>query len=772
MSSINIKKIKKELQRRVKEAEQAALKPKFDLDKIFFEKQKEFFTVYKNAEGRKKRFKVAVCSRRCLAKGTLVQTTNGPKPIEDIRPGDMVYNENGAPIEVVQTFENGPKQVHSLTSGGRTLVKATPEHVFLTSHPRVKNTIQMPVSDFYKGVKIVRNEVQRLDGKHVAYAYSLGALLDYGCFSEKTFGLQGVLSWDLHSRMAFIAGLLDSDGLVIETKDGLCLRVCMQSETVIRNLAILFLDLWNVEPSVYVDSRAKYKNGPVYNLSIKSIYHVKRILKDLTPHLKTERKKYQQSYDDRHENNFHPQGMGVRVSAETELVPTYDLHVNSPTNLYMLANGLITHNSGKTIGITNDALNLCLSEPGVRVLYITLTRENCVEIIWPDLMATIEKYEIKCEINQQRLSIKFANGSYFSCAGAKDKREIGKFRGRKLRRIYIDEAQNFPEYIQSMIEEDLVPTLRDMQGEMIVTGTPGPLKRGFFYDISTNGNWESHHWTAYDNPHMHNPPEKDLDKTLAEELEMSGRDASDPKYIRETYGKWTEDFDSLVFKFNPSINVYKEEPKDLTYVFGIDLGFNDADAIAVLGYNLQSGKVYLVEEVVASKQGITELVMQIEALRAKYKPVKMVLDAGGLGKKIQEEILKRHQLPVEAAEKSRKFEFIELMNDDLRTGRFLAKPKSIFEQDCYLVQWDRNVRDPAKLQISKSFHSDICDATLYGWKLCYHFIKNQEAKKPINKHTDAYMDLLEEREAALLDAKKDFDNNVDHDDLVYIFSEG
>jgi CxxC motif-containing protein len=271
---------------------------------------------------------------------------------------------------------------------------------------------------------------------------------------------------------------------------------------------------------------------------------------------------------------------------------------------------------------------------------------------------------------------------------------------------------------------------------------------------------------------MHNPPEKDLDKTLAEELEVSGRDASDPKYIRETYGKWTEDFDSLVFKFNPSINVYKEEPKDLTYVFGIDLGFNDADAIAVLGYNLQSGKVYLVEEVVASKQGITELVAQIETLRAKYKPVKMVLDAGGLGKKIQEEILKRHQLPVEAAEKSRKFEFIELMNDDLRTGRFLAKPKSIFEQDCYLVQWDRNVRDPAKLQISKSFHSDICDATLYGWKLCYHFIKNQEAKKPINKHTDAYMDLLEEREAALLDAKKDFDNNVDHDDLVYIFSEG
>ena len=39
----------------------------------------------------------------------------------------------------------------------------------------------------------------------------------------------------------------------------------------------------------------------------------------------------------------------------------------------------------------------------------------------------------------------------------------------------------------------------------------------------------------------------------------------------------------------------------------------------------------------------------------------LVVDTGGLGKKITEEISKRHQIPMQAAEKIRKVEYIELM---------------------------------------------------------------------------------------------------------------
>lgn len=428
--------------------------------------------------------------------------------------------------------------------------------------------------------------------------------------------------------------------------------------------------------------------------------------------------------------------------------------------------------AGKTIGIIGDVLDLCLSSPKINTLYVTLTRENCVEIIWPDLLSTIEQYEIPCKINHQRLSVTFTNGSKFTCAGAKDKREVGKFRGRRYHRIYIDEAQNFPSYIQDMIEADMIPTLRDYRGSMLVTGTPGPLKRGFFYGISTNGNWESHTWTAFQNPHMHNPAAgKDLEQTLAEERQVRNIDKNDPTYIRETYGIWQEDRDSLVFKFNRNKNIYQSLPNDLTYIFGIDLGYNDADAIAVLGYSNSTCKVYLVEEYVERGKDVTELAAKIGQLQDKYKPVKMVMDAGALGKKIQEEIRRRHQIPVEAADKHRKFEYIKLLNDDLNTSKLQTLKNSLFEEDCYLVQWDRDVEDPTKIKISKSYHSDITDAVLYGWRECNHYIQHIEpttfkANSPewLEHHEQLEMDEFAKSRAS-------DDSEVDQSDLDFVFSD-
>lgn len=428
--------------------------------------------------------------------------------------------------------------------------------------------------------------------------------------------------------------------------------------------------------------------------------------------------------------------------------------------------------AGKTVGIVGDALDLCLNNPGSRVLYVTLTRDNCLEIIWPDMLDTIERYQIPCKINHSRLTITFQNKSYFSCAGAKDKVQIGKFRGRKLRRIYIDEAQNFPGYLKTMIEDDLMATLRDLRGEMIVTGTPGPLKRGFFYDISSNGRWESHNWTAYENPHLHDPANgKDYDVTLSEEREVKGIDKNDPAYVRETYGVWSESTDSLIFKFNRSINIDKPPPgTKMQYIFGIDIGYNDADAIAVLGYNFSDNKVYLIEEHVKPKQNITQLMHAIDALKAKYEPIRMVMDAGGLGKKIHEELRPRYGEHFEIADKNRKFEFIELLNDDLRTGRFKAFEGSNFEEDCYLVQWDRDVEDPTKIQISKSFHSDICDAVLYAWRECKHYFKIEHEVK-IDKNSNEFMDALEAKEAEKMEAKINGDEEwgVDEQELESLY---
>jgi hypothetical protein len=143
-------------------------------------------------------------------------------------------------------------------------------------------------------------------------------------------------------------------------------------------------------------------------------------------------------------------------------------------------------------------------------------------------------------------------------------------------------------------------------------------------------------------------------------------------------------------------------------------------------------------------------------LQEHYNPVKMVLDAGALGKKIQEEILTRHGLNLEAAEKNRKVEFIELLNDDLRTKKLKAFQGSIFQEDCMLVQWDKEskIRNPERPKISDSYHSDICDAVLYAWRECRHFLSEQPKLKP-TIGTDEYMDKLEAVEAERMKRKQE-----------------
>ena len=401
--------------------------------------------------------------------------------------------------------------------------------------------------------------------------------------------------------------------------------------------------------------------------------------------------------------------------------------------------------AGKTIGIAADMVETCENENDVVVLYVTLTSKNARSIIWNELKKIVQDYKIPVKTDDTRLTIHFKKTrSEIRLGGSKDENEIEKYRGWKLRKAYIDEAQSYRPYLKYFINDILLPGLRDLRGSLIITGTPGPIPAGPFYEYATSPNLKHHEWTAFDNPHMHNPPDKDLEETLAEERVMKGISVNDPGYIRETYGRWVEDLNSLVFKFAKDRNVVTQVPSDLTYILGIDIGYEDADAIAVLGFNYKQDCVYLVEELITTKNTISDLVKQIKQMQDKYSPVKMVMDAGALGKKIQEEIKQRHAIPVEAADKHRKLEFIELMNDDLRTGRFKAIPGTRFEEDCALVQWDRT--EIGRTTISDTYHSDITDAALYAWRECKHYIPKSSEVKP-DKNTDAYMDALEAKEA-------------------------
>lgn len=408
--------------------------------------------------------------------------------------------------------------------------------------------------------------------------------------------------------------------------------------------------------------------------------------------------------------------------------------------------------SGKTIACAADLLNKATTEEGIVCLYITLSRSNAKKIIWRELKKLNKKFELGGKPNEQELSMEFSNGSFIYCSGAKDKGQIENFRGLPIRRAYLDESQSFPQYIKDLIDDVLEPALMDYNGDLILIGTPGPVPAGYFFDCAHSSAWSHHAWTFFQNPHISLKSKKTHQQVFERVLKRRGISADDPSIQREWFGKWALDRNSLVYQYNESVNHYETLPiENYTYIMGVDFGFEDADAIAILAWSEKSPITYLVEELVINKQGITPLVSQIEALQKRFPISKIVADFGGLGKKIAEEITRRWQIPLVAAEKQRKNETIEIFNDSLRTGHFKAKNNSRFAMDSMLVEWDKDKSTPEKKTISNRFHSDICDAVIYSYKYSPAFSWTPEAPKPKYGTPEWMNQQVDEMEQAAID---------------------
>ena len=80
---------------------------------------------------------------------------------------------------------------------------------------------------------------------------------------------------------------------------------------------------------------------------------------------------------------------------------------------------------------------------------------------------------------------------------------------------------------------------------------------------------------------------------------------------------------------------------------------------------------------------------------------------------------------------------------------------SLFEEDCMLVQWDKDsrIRNPERPKISDTYHSDICDAVLYAWRECRHYLSEKPRVEPV-VNTNTYMVELEKKEAEECEERK------------------
>lgn len=400
------------------------------------------------------------------------------------------------------------------------------------------------------------------------------------------------------------------------------------------------------------------------------------------------------------------------------------------TKRYLVAQ--CSRRAGKTNALAIRFFKTMEKHPKSQCVYLGLTLESARNILWPVLHELNDLHKLGCKFVDSKLLMTHPNGAKLRILGADMSNFIKRLKGIKSPGIAIDEAQDFGPHLQSLVDDVLSPCISDYpDGWLAMTGTPGPVPQGYFYKSTHERKfgYSFHGWTVLDNPYHPDPM-----GFIEEQKTRNEWKDNNPTLLREWKNQWVLDVQSLWIQYEESINHYSELPSigihKWNYIMGIDLGFKDADALAVLAWSEHHPETYLVEELLAHKQGISELVVQIEAMTKKYDISKMVIDEGGLGKKIAEELRRQKSIPVHQADKARKQENVAFLNDALRTAKFKAKRNSKFAQDSYLVQVDWEKSRPDKIVIKKHPHSDIIDAVLYAFKECPSFAYQKPLEQP------------------------------------------
>jgi hypothetical protein len=123
---------------------------------------------------------------------------------------------------------------------------------------------------------------------------------------------------------------------------------------------------------------------------------------------------------------------------------------------------------------------------------------------------------------------------------------------------------------------------------------------------------------------------------------------------------------------------------------------------------------------------IHDVAKRIKKFQAEFEIHKVVIDEGGLGKSIAEELRQRYQINCQAAQKQNKRAYIELFNSELREGRIL-----VAEDNPVVKEWNTLIWDDESKKVEKpGLANDVSDATLYAWRESFYYSEEPVIQKP------------------------------------------
>jgi len=438
--------------------------------------------------------------------------------------------------------------------------------------------------------------------------------------------------------------------------------------------------------------------------------------------------------------------------------------------------------SGKSDAVILKANRIAQENPGCQIPYITNSRPQAKRIAWPKLQLWNRRLGLGAKFNHADLTMTLPGcGSSIMLGGANDEAEVERYRGGAYPLVIIDEAQSIRAFLRSFVIDVLLPATMDYDGQIVLIGTPNPTCSGYFYeavsgsllDYEGSPMFSAHHWTPFDNPNLdrgyregkHEDEEQALARAaqiVADTTEAAGLAPTDSEYRREYLAQWVQDTEGLVYQLRShSVIDTMPEADDWTYVLGMDVGFVDATAYVVIAYSHTLGMCVVTESFQETELLPSQQVAEADRLALRYDFSAIVVDPGGGGKGVAEELRQRHGLPAKVAQKREKIAAIGTLNGDLRAGvcKVLRGGNGELLHDLSLLQWDRNrlrrrggsqweMKPIGHLAIDDRTPDHLADAFLYAHRECAHHLHEWSRENP----TPGSREWMDAREQELYDS--------------------
>lgn len=383
---------------------------------------------------------------------------------------------------------------------------------------------------------------------------------------------------------------------------------------------------------------------------------------------------------------------------------------------------LTSRRTGKST-LAAGAIVTCAIDNDSSILYFNRTFENGKKQIFDNVIKYSDS--VNFGIMESRKTdgfIKFNNGSTLQIFGNANNQEADKARGFKARLVIIDEIGH-QRNLDYLINEVLTPLMADYKDStLLLLGTPSRLPNHFSSKIWENDKtFKKYNWSLLENPYIPN-----AQKVIDDICKAKGISIDTPFIQREYFGKIAPDTDALIYRKRSYFESLESEAVMITdIVIGVDYGFSDFNAISVIAYNRHDKKSFMIEEEKFNRATVSDI---IAVIKRHYEDAKKTLEkfrvnpqdhltiwADTNEESITADLMIKHKMPAFNCYKYDKMYAVEMLKDELATGRMKILKGGYFDDECNKILYARDDDDNIINEIDDTyFHADSLMSVLYA----------------------------------------------------------